>query len=669
MPQPDGVPFAFERNLPSDAAAATGFNAGRASWLRAYLGIDRPASLSEPADAAVGLGWLPGLTFVASLGVGLTSVAANGSRTGADWAVALFYVGLAVMFAPAAFRALRPSVSRAERIGLVLMVTASLFLVRVVRGPVAFIDHDEFLHWRTALDIIEKGRLFIPNPLLPVSPLYPGLEIVTTALTNLSGLSVFSAGLAVLLAARMVQMAALFLVYERVAGSSRIAALACLAFMGSSTFVIFDVHFSYESLAVSLMALVLLAEVPARHLRSSATASLPLPILCILLFALAVTHHLTAYFAAALLFGNAVLTQVAVGIGAVRTRIWAGAVLASVIPYAWSKAMGDPGSGYLGPVLEGGWNDLTRLFSASPGRQLFVAEDGSIAPAWQRYLTLASVLIVCIGLSSGFLRALVAAGGVRLSASLPWLRPSRLVSNPWLTTFTLLTLAFPVSIVFRLTSSGWEIGNRLGPFSFWGVALVVAIAAILGIDKTRQGRLASGAIAIAGTVLLVGGLISAEGPRVLVPEKHQVSADSASIGPLEIDTARWTREWLGRDNVFASDRVGRLLLSTYGRQDVATTLRDWRDTGVAISSRVLGPSEISVLRDVGVEYVMADLRLTTARPAVGVYFDGGASDRNHREPLLPEALLKFNRELGVSRVYDNGFHLVFDVRRLLREQP
>ncbi|MGO8477736.1 hypothetical protein ACC739_38260, partial [Rhizobium ruizarguesonis] len=67
--------------------------------------------------------------------------------------------------------------------------SASISIIRAV----AFIDHDEFLHWATVKDILEAGRLFLPNPLLPVSPLYHGLELITSALVNLSGLSVLAA--------------------------------------------------------------------------------------------------------------------------------------------------------------------------------------------------------------------------------------------------------------------------------------------------------------------------------------------------------------------------------------------------------------------------------------------------------------------------------------------
>ncbi len=59
-------------------------------------------------------------------------------------------------------------------------------------NPLYFASFDEFLHWRTADDILRTGHLFSENSMLPVGPYYPGLEIVTNALSTTSGLSTFS---------------------------------------------------------------------------------------------------------------------------------------------------------------------------------------------------------------------------------------------------------------------------------------------------------------------------------------------------------------------------------------------------------------------------------------------------------------------------------------------
>lgn len=485
-------------------------------------------------------------------------------------------------------------------------------------------------------------------------------------MVNLSGLSVFAAGLIVLAAARMMLMCALFLLFEKITGSARIASIACLIYMGSSAFLLFDVHYSYESLAIPMLTAVLLAS-ESRRMERGGTAGWPTIVATmVLIVALAVTHHLTSYFCMALLCGTAVMECLRQGASSMqRRRAILLASIAVIAPVAWSKIVGNPTGSYILPVLAGGIHEVVQLVSNSTAtRKLFVSDTGALAPAWQRYLTMAGVALICLGLLTGFLRSLVFNGQPR-NASILW-PPTRwrLWRSSLLVVLVLVTLAYPVSIIFRLTRSGWEIGNRIGSLSFLGVAIVVAVAVAAFWHGTSRGWLRATALAAAATTVLIGGVISSEGPRILVPAGYEVSADSSSIEPMGISAARWTREWLGGDQHFAADRINRLLLSTYGRQKVSTTLESGQDTGMAITAADLGSMERRLLIDSSVGFVMVDLRMTTGLPGVGVYFDGGAQDRNHLVPLQSSSLLKFNSEPDVDRTFDNGFMVIFDVGRL-----
>ena len=219
-------------------------------------------------------------------------------------------------------------------------------------------------------------------------------------------------------------------------------------------------------------------------------------------------------------------------------------------------------------------------------------------------------------------------------------------------------------MMFRLTKSGWEIGNRIGPFSFVGVAFVVAVGVVACLKPGRPLVVRTTLFALAGLAILVGGIISAQGPRLLVPARFKVSSDSSSVGPMAIDAAGWTRDWLGERHLFSADRINRLLLSTYGRQDVATTLQDGYDTSDAVLAKTLGPLEKALLRRADVDFLTVDMRLTTDLPGVGVYFDGSARDQNHRRPLDSAPLLKFAREPGIGRVFDDGAIAIYDLRAL-----
>ncbi|TBC72160.1 hypothetical protein ELH27_04530 [Rhizobium leguminosarum] len=635
-------------------------------WIAAFLGLRRRDSAVGGVADPSSLGMSPVFAFLCSCALIVIALAANASRLGEGWAVPMFYTAIAAIFLPAAARIIHPGASRLERLALIVIVTSAFFVVRIIRAPVAFIDHDEFLHWATVNDILGAGRLFLPNPLLPVSPLYPGLELITSALVNLSGLSVFAAGLIVLATARMMLMLALFLLFEKITDSARIASIACLIYMGSSTFLLFDVHYSYESLAIPMLAAVLLVSESRRMARGD-TAGWPMVVATmVLIVALAVTHHLTSYFCTALLCGTAVMECLRQGASAMQRRqAILLASIAVIAPIAWSKIVGNPTGSYILPVLEGGIREVAQFVSSSTTtRKLFVSDTGVLAPAWQRNLTMAGVALICLGLLTGFLRSLVFNGRHR-NASILW-PPTRwrLWRSSLLVVLVLVTLAYPVSIIFRLTRSGWEIGNRIGSLSFLGVAIVVAVAVAAFWQGTSRGWLRATALAAAATTVLIAGVISSEGPRILVPAGYEVSADSSSIEPMGISAARWTREWLGGDQHFASDRINRLLLSTYGRQKVSTTLESGQDTSMAITAADLGPMERKLLIDSGVGFVMVDLRLTTGLPGVGVYFDGGAQDRNYMVPLRASSLLKFNSAPDVDRTFDNGFMVIFDVGRL-----
>src|SRR5271166_5593782 len=132
---------------------------------------------AEPVESA---GWAPRLALV-SAGTLLGTAAANAlSLAGSEHGVALFWLSLAIIILPLSFRIVCPKVSRTERIWLVNILGLSLYLTTIVAKPTVFFGHDEYLHWSSTIDILEHHRLFKSNPLLPVGPSYPGLEIVTS---------------------------------------------------------------------------------------------------------------------------------------------------------------------------------------------------------------------------------------------------------------------------------------------------------------------------------------------------------------------------------------------------------------------------------------------------------------------------------------------------------
>ena len=73
-------------------------------------------------------------------------------------------------------------------------------------------------------------------------------------LTSATGLSEFVAGNIVIGALHALIAGALFLLYEQVADSPRVALLSVLVFAANPAFVFFDSYFAYESFALPLAA-------------------------------------------------------------------------------------------------------------------------------------------------------------------------------------------------------------------------------------------------------------------------------------------------------------------------------------------------------------------------------------------------------------------------------
>ena len=637
-----------------------GLSAGIVARTFAAALFSRSDTLPREVDAdRPSWGWMPPLCLASALALVAAALSANASRRGNDWALPAFYVSMAAFLVPIAARLAWSRVTRWEQIGLVLLATGALYVIRIIREPIYFIDHDEFLHWMTSTDIMETGRLFTPNLLLPVSPRYPGLELVATALVNLTGMSIFGAAHLILLIVRIVFMGALFLTYEQMAKSSRVAGVACIIYMGCTNFVFFDAAFSYESLALTFLALALLAAVLSQG-KNGLTVHFVL--LLPFLAALAVTHHATAYIAALLFSGFAALEMIRGASLTDTSRVIGIAAAAVYLPWAWGKFMGDVGEGYLGSIFVDvmyGVRGLAHFFSGD--RQLFIAEDGTANPSWQRYAALFSILLICAGLAGCFFRALARAGIPIVLQHMP----PRFASlfrwrDSWLVLFTLVTLSYPFSLVLRVSGAGWGVGNRTSAFIYFGVSIVVAIGVASSLQSGARGRWGALLFGACAAICVWGGVVSGTGQLVLVGPNYRVAADAASIESMGISAATWTKDRLGPGNRFIGDRINRLLLSTYGRQDVV----DPEYSGPLLSDTV-GGSEIDSIKRADVDFIVVDLRLATQLPFLGHYIDSGLdTDEGYQEPIDVLALMKFKNLPSVDRPFDNGYISIIDVRKL-----
>lgn len=619
-------------------------------------------SVARPAVAGPGaLGRLPVLSLVAALGLLVISVADTLSRLDLPGASIIWWVGLLVIVAPIGHRLLLGDAGRRERVGLVVLVGLALYMVKVLGSPDAFVMLDESLHWATLDDIVVSGRLFTTNNILLASPYYPGLEIAADLLVR-SGFSVWEAGVVIVGAARLLMMLALYLLYEQASRDARIASVAVLVYAANPGFLFFDAQFAYESLALPLALFV----VWCVQRRETGGAGHPLSFTVALLLGIAsvvVTHHISAMALSAFLVVWAVVDTLLRLRGTRTGGIVGPAVMSLIATLAWMLYVAWVTVGYLVPALSGAVDQVFTLIAGDEGsRELFRSATGVAAPMWEQVIAYGSVGVLVVALLIGL--------------PVVWRRWGRM-SLPM--TLALVALLYPASLVARLTARGAEIAQRSAEFIFVGAAFVAAVAALVVVDAAREGRLPRlGALrprlsrmlaagVMAGLIVLfMGGAILGIAPWARLPGPFLVSADPRSVSPQGIDAASWTLDSLGPGRRFLADRTNRVLLATYGRQHPISASGDGFNLRPAYFSTALTPEELDLLVRAGVDYVIADFRLPTSLPYVGVYIERGEQFTSGpwASPMPEEALAKWATLPGVDQVYDNGAIRIFDIRRL-----
>ncbi|MBI3739651.1 MAG: hypothetical protein HY258_11440 [Chloroflexi bacterium] len=331
--------------------------------LKAFLSF--PLRWAEPASTE---GWIPGwgrlpLTAVfASLGVWVLSIGYSRARNGLDGGMLLFWVGMIAVYFPIAIRFVAKDLRRHEAVGMIILLSLSTFLFSYLRSPLLFRGFDEFLHWRTAYDILQTDHLFTYNSLLPVSPLYPGLENATVALASLSGLSIISSGFIVLGVSRLIMLLGLYLIVERITKSAQVAGIAAMIYTGSSTFLFFDTQYGYESLALPLAALAvyMLLRRAASYGRTYWAWTL---LIAAVLFSIVPTHHVTSYLLIAFLVLWTCTDLYVQWLGWEGADPFALAAWLTFLSLLWIGTIGRITLEYLSPILSGAYDSLVGLLT------------------------------------------------------------------------------------------------------------------------------------------------------------------------------------------------------------------------------------------------------------------------------------------------------------------
>lgn len=560
---------------------------------------------------------------------------------------ALFWAGILLVFLPHAVRLMMPDVPEGEALVMVATLTVALYLVKVLHSPLGFSLHDEFLHWRTTDDIVQTGRLFAANPLLPTSARYPALESAVAALVDLGGISIFHAGLVVVGAARVVFMLALYLTLSIASNSRRIGAIGAVVYMTNPNFLFFNAAFKYETIALTFAAVCVLMVLLWTRMRDERTARGLWLAAVLTAGATAPSHHLTAIALTSLLAGWSAVAEVLHRRGrALDHRApWSISLLSALVTFGWIVLVAPVAIAYLAPLIGGAAGQGLALVARFLGgettngaeRELFGGNQPGGAPAWERVTAIAGVGLVLVASLAG-------------GALLVW----RKVRNPLVAVMLVVIPAYPATLLLRLTPRGWETANRSSEFLFVALAIPIAMAfatLILAPIQLRTRQLAAGALM---GVMFIGGVVAGWSIQDRLPGPYRCCSAPRGINPESVSAAYWARGHLAPLSRMGADPLNNLLIGSYGRETAMTTLSGGIDPNWVIFARSFGADARSTLADGNVRYMVVDQRVRTAASDFDEYIG---------DWTVATALAKFD-DSRTDRVYDSGNVRIYDVTRV-----
>jgi hypothetical protein len=622
--------------------------------------LSMPLTAQESRSARFSHRWLASIVLCSAAGLGALAVADEASR-GQNSSVPtyiLFWLGALLIFVPIAFRVLARDVSTRERLTLIVFLGLALYLVKVAGSPDTFTFVDEYVHVRNTHAIISMRHLFTWNPLLATAAYYPGLGALTAGVTELTGLSMFAAGLLVVGIARVLLCAYFYLIFESVTNSGRAAALASLIYMANPMFLFWSSTFTYENLALPLGAFVIWWVGRTRH-RGGLT--------CIVgavagIIAVTVTHHIVGFALAGLLAAWWFAEHVGCrATHAARRQVGILALVAWCAVLVWFFAVARPAPTYLIannllPALQDTFNVVT---GHTAPRQLY--HTSMAPPAWEPLAGFAALFVLLAVLPSSLLQA-------RWSCR----RAPAAVA-------TALAIAFPLSLAPRLASNGVAISGRSSEFVYAGLGCVIGLLFTAAASKWYAWRTNLGesadrrhqwrdsfiptcVAAALVTVVFVGNVTVGTRVQERLPEGAHPQHYETTVQPDVVAASKWALHHLGPNQMFGANNIDTWALATYGDQDLA----DQRWLWPVFFAESFNTDVVKAIKKLRLRYVLVNWRMTRAAPAIPDFFiHPFEPDAKHYKNAFPApALEKFSSDPCVGLIYDAGPIQIYDLSKI-----
>jgi hypothetical protein len=578
----------------------------------------------------------------------------------------VFYVSLCLVFLPSASVILSRRATKMARIGFVLYMALALLATRYMLYPTMFAFHDEIIHEWNVIAINKTHHLFSSNALLPVTPYYPGLEIATSAVEQLTGLPLHAAATVVLFLLRVVMTLGLIQIFQMISGNVLISTMGAVIYVVNPQYLYFNSEFSYQTAALPLCFFcIYVFSIRSRRLGiwglapSAAVAA-----------SVAVSHHLTSVALVVTLWTWYLYTRIK---KRPEPNLALFAILSTFAIVAWTWVASKEVIPYITGIVQKNIGGITGLLGGATGHKLFSDSAGDKAPEWEVLLSLASILLICLTM---------------LPAGWYVFKRRRLLSAASLTLATAAAL-YPIVPAGHLAAATGEAADRASGFIFVGLAFILASwwhsPHVQRLYSAARERLSDASrryrpsgqfrmprigwlLILALTICFAGDVVDGSGPNwAYGPGVYLVSADNRSVDQLALQAAYWEGQHLPAGSHVFSDRENAALAQTYGGVDPLTSLSNGIREGV-VSLLLLSPSTIydtQIACDSGVQFLIADQRLSTSLPHLGIYIDSGEYLLGSRTAPPPtSALVKFDGTPGAERIFDNGAIRIYNLEGL-----
>jgi hypothetical protein len=158
-------------------------------------------------------------------------------------------------------------------------------------------------------------------------------------------------------------------------------------------------------------------------------------------------------------------------------------------------------------------------------------------------------------------------------------------------------------------------------------------------------------------VLALGGIAGGSPSYYArLPGPFKVSAYERSVDAHNLDASAWAAQTLSPNNGVASDIFTESMFSSLGHQAYVL--------GVAnlFLTPTYGNADQRLVKEKRITLVVTDERTTEQLPAAGNYFSPDPRQGRYKKPLSRTDVNKFNDVPGISRIFDDGTIVVYDLR-------